>query len=129
MFWILYLCFIASTIKYMFLTLGIIGFIIGLGFFIGYVYFSLAYKIGYGEEDKDYKACKVGAIIFKKVTIIFFIIMLLGCLVPTTEQLLISISIDKFSKSDYFNDTNRITKKALNLLENKLDKYLEDKKE
>lgn len=121
MFFALYLISICSGIKFIFITFGILSFVL---FFI----YSLRITINPKEFKKKYRTKMKN--LFYRSTLISMIVVFTGLLVPTSKDALIIFSVNKLSKSEIFENANSITKKSLKLLESKLDDYLrKDKKD
>ncbi len=60
----------------------------------------------------------------RNLSILFGIIILIGCFIPDTKTMYINFALTSFAKSDVYNKANTVTIKALSLLEKKLDGYL-----
>lgn len=127
MFWILYLISIASRVS---TTIGTIGWLMFIAYGIILMVFgcmALYHRVEYGEDDEDVITSKKAVTeILKKfyILIIAFIFIIASASIPSSKDLIIIFGITKFSQSKVFEQTNEITQKSLQLLNQKLDNYI-----
>lgn len=90
---------------------------------IAFIFFLISLFSEYFREEELFKNIKK---ISQKAVIVSLIFIFLGCFIPSTKNMIIIYSLNTFSKSEIFKNTNTIVNKSLLLLEKKLDKYLKE---
>ena len=110
----LYLISILTGIRYAMLLIPIAAAI------IAWVGVAMAYEEVRREERRGLLKAT------RRFSCILALVYLMGLLVPTSKDMYIIYGISKFSETEIVKDVNNITRKSLQLLENKLDKYLEE---